>query len=263
MNNKITNEQSVYSKSFYKEYINDLVEQKLKNQTKFTEPSFFEKTLCIVGSICIIILVIFICIIIYKNNFTAESILSTLLAFFSIFISIFFYFKADETSSKFYDSSYKFMKDNSVTLGKIEERFGEKLNNLNDKVSHLDEKSKEAEEQIENKQEDKDRLIDELFEKANLSEAQRKKYKDDLDNKDDEIEKLRIQRINAEREANFLRKKMSNFPIQEKIFIKDPYYNEYNDSIDNFATELNQYLQNNKKISNEFSFTSKKNTKNK
>lgn len=155
------------------------------------------------------------------------------------------------------------MKDNSVTLGKIEERFGEKLNNLNDKVSHLDEKSKEAEEQIENKQEDKDRLIDELFEKANLSEAQRKKYKDDLDNKDDEIEKLRIQRINAEREANFLRKKMSNFPIQEKIFIKDPYYNEYNDSIDNFATELNQYLQNNKKMSNEFSFSSKKNTKNK
>ena len=42
MNNKISNEQSVYSKSFYKEYINDLVEQKLKNQTKFTEPSFFE-----------------------------------------------------------------------------------------------------------------------------------------------------------------------------------------------------------------------------
>lgn len=42
MNNKITNEQSVYSKLLYKEYINDLVEQKLKNQQKFTEPSFLQ-----------------------------------------------------------------------------------------------------------------------------------------------------------------------------------------------------------------------------
>ena len=47
----------------------------------------------------------------------------TMLAFFSIFISIFFYFKADETSTRFYDSSYKVMKDISVTLGKIEDRW--------------------------------------------------------------------------------------------------------------------------------------------
>ena len=81
-------------------------------------------------------------------SFSLESILSTLLAFFSIFISIFFYFKADETSTNFYDSSYKFMKDISVTLGKIEERFGEKLNSLNDKVSHLDRISNETSEEI-------------------------------------------------------------------------------------------------------------------
>ena len=82
-------------------------------------------------------LVIALCIIFYKNQFSFESLLSLLLAFFSIFISSFFYFKADEASNRFYETSYNFMKDVSVTLGKIEERFGEKLNTLNDKVSHL------------------------------------------------------------------------------------------------------------------------------
>ena len=43
------------------------------------------------------------------------------------------------------------MKDISVTLGKIEERFGEKLNSLNDKVSHLDRISNETSEEIEEK----------------------------------------------------------------------------------------------------------------
>ena len=92
-----------------------------------------------------------LCYRLIKTDFSFDSILSILLAFFSIFISIFFYFKADETSTNFYNSSYEFMKDISVTLGKIEERFGEKLNSLNDKVSHLDRISSEASEEIEDK----------------------------------------------------------------------------------------------------------------
>ena len=98
-----------------------------------------------------IMFVALLCYRLIKTDFSFDSILSILLAFFSIFISIFFYFKADETSTNFYNSSYEFMKDISVTLGKIEERFGEKLNSLNDKVSHLDRISSEASEEIEDK----------------------------------------------------------------------------------------------------------------
>lgn len=215
MNNRSENAQSS-SQKMSTENISEILDKMLKFQEKEKKPSFFKKTICIVASICVVIFVIFICIIIYKNNFTTESILSTLLAFFSIFISVFFYFKADETSSKFYDSSYKFMKDISVTLGKIEERFGEKLNSLSDKVSHLDRESKAATEEIEDKQEDKDRIINELMEKANLSEAERSEYKKMLESKDQEIEQLRMYRMRAEREASRLRHKMDQLSSPAK-----------------------------------------------
>lgn len=215
MNNRSENAQSS-SQKISTENISEILDKMLKLQEKEKKPSFFKKTICIVASICVVIFVIFICIIIHKNNFTTESILSTLLAFFSIFISVFFYFKADETSSKFYDSSYKFMKDISVTLGKIEERFGEKLNSLSDKVSHLDRESKAATEEIEDKQEDKDRIINELMEKANLSEAERSEYKKMLESKDQEIEQLQMYRMRAEREASRLRHKMDQLSSPAK-----------------------------------------------
>lgn len=56
-------------------------------------PSFLKKTIYIVVSICVVMFVGLMCICIYKNNFTIESILATMLAFFSIFISIFYTLK--------------------------------------------------------------------------------------------------------------------------------------------------------------------------
>lgn len=189
--------------------LNEILDKMLELQERNKEPSFLKKTVYVIGGICIVLLVLLICASIYKNSFTSESILATLLAFFSIFISIFFYFKADETSTRFYDSSYKFMKDISVTLGKIEERFGEKLNSLNDKVSHLDMVTKETSEEIEDKQEDKDKIINELMEKANLNEEEKAKYRSNIEAKEVEIEQLREHRYRAEREAARLRRKIN------------------------------------------------------
>lgn len=87
MNNRSENAQSS-SQKMSTENISEILDKMLKLQEKEKKPSFFKKTICIVASICVVIFVIFICIIIYKNNFTTESILSTLLAFFSIFSSI-------------------------------------------------------------------------------------------------------------------------------------------------------------------------------
>lgn len=184
-------------------------------------------TICIVGGIGSVMFIAILCYSILKSELSIDSILSTLLAFFSIFISIFFYFKADETSTNFYNSSYEFMKDISVTLGKIEERFGEKLNSLNDKVSHLDRISNETSEEIKDKTNDKDSIINKLMEKANLSEEEKEKYREELAEKDTEIERLKNQKYIAERRAKKLRNRISeiediedDLPIPPKSFLE-------------------------------------------
>ncbi|WP_027293168.1 hypothetical protein [Robinsoniella sp. KNHs210] len=179
-------------------------------------PSFLKKTIYIALSICVIMFVGLMCICIYRNNFTIESILATMLAFFSIFISIFFYFKADETSNRFYDSSYKFMKDISVTLGKIEERFGEKLNSLNDKVSHLDNISSEKSEEIQEQKDDKDKIINELMDKANLDEEEKKKYRRQLEENEQQIEILKREQFRARKEAAQLRQIMDSVGLEDR-----------------------------------------------
>lgn len=165
-------------------------------------------TICIVGGIGTVMFIGLLCYRLVKTDFSFDSILSTLLAFFSIFISIFFYFKADETSTNFYKSSYDIMKDVSVALGKIEERFGEKLNSLNDKVSHLDNVSSEKSEEIQEQKDDKDKIINELMDKANLDEEEKTKYRQQLADNERQIEILKRQQYRAQREAENLRMRL-------------------------------------------------------
>lgn len=190
--------------SDYIEILNKMLE--LEKEKEKTNP--LKITICIVGGIGSFMFIAILCYSVLKSDFSLDGILSTLLAFFSIFISIFFYFKADETSTDFYNSSYEFMKDISVTLGKIEERFGEKLNSLNDKVSHLDRISSEASDEIKDKKDDKDSIINDLMDKANLSDEERNKYKKELEEKDEEIEMLKRNKYMAEREARILRRRI-------------------------------------------------------
>ena len=191
--------------------VREILDKLLEIEKEKKKPSPVKVTICVVGGFGSVMFILLLCYAAFKSgfSFSLESILSTLLAFFSIFISIFFYFKADETSTNFYDSSYKFMKDISVTLGKIEERFGEKLNSLNDKVSHLDRISNETSEEIEEKKYDRDNLLNELMDKANLGEEERNRYKKELEEKVAEIERLKIHKSEAEYEARQLRYQMN------------------------------------------------------
>lgn len=193
----------------------EILDKLLKLEKKQEKASSIKITICIVGGIGSVMFIAILCYSILKSNFSLESVLSILLAFFSIFISIFFYFKADETSTKFYNSSYEFMKDISVTLGKIEERFGEKLNSLNDKVSHLDKISTEASEEIKDKKDDKDSIINDLMDKANLNEEEKNRYRKELAEKDFEIEMLKSHKYRAEREATRLRKRISQIEDEQ------------------------------------------------
>lgn len=194
----------------------DILNKMLELEKEKHKMSPIKITVCVVGGIGSIMFIGLLCYRLVKTDFSFDSILSTLLAFFSIFISIFFYFKADEASTNFYKSSYDTMKDVSVALGKIEERFGEKLNSLNDKVAHLDNISSEKSEEIKEQKDDKDKIISELMDKAHLGEEEKKKYRQQLEESERQIEILKREQFMARREADFLRANMESSELVDR-----------------------------------------------
>jgi hypothetical protein len=65
------------------------------------------------------------------------TLLSLLLAMFSVGLAALFYFKATETSNTFYDNTYKFTQDVASLLAKIESGFGERLRHLDEGYSSM------------------------------------------------------------------------------------------------------------------------------
>lgn len=216
--------------SEYKDYDDmiNVLDKILELKKSEKKPNFVKRCLWITTCIAMLVVVATICFMIYKNSFSIESLISLLLAFFSIFISVFFYFKADDASNRFYETSYDFMKDVSVTLGKIEERFGEKLNNLNEKLSHLSEKKEEKEEKLESAEDEKQAIINELMEKAQLNKEQRKEYMEKLKYKDkqiadlqQEIIRMRHMERNMRMDSDIYRNYMDIFNSKELKMIQN------------------------------------------
>lgn len=170
--------------------INNILDKMLEMKKSEKKPNFVKRCILITACIAIILVIITLCIMLYKNSFSVESLISLLLAFFSIFISVFFYFKADEANNRFYETSYNFMKDVSVTLGKIEERFGEKLNSLNDKISHLSIEKEAKKEELESAEDEKQKMLNDLMEKAKLNDKQKEEYMQRLQIRDKQIAEL-------------------------------------------------------------------------
>lgn len=173
--------------------INSTLDKLIELENTKNKVNVYKVIFLIAGCLAMLILLVALCIIFYKNQFSFESLLSLMLAFFSIFISIFFYFKADETSNRFYETSYDFMKDVSVTLGKIEERFGEKLNSLNDKITNLSVEKEEKKEELQTVEDEKQKVINELLDKAKLDASQKEAYLAKLRDKEAEAVSLRRQ----------------------------------------------------------------------
>lgn len=71
------------------------------------------------------------------DSFSFSELLALLLALFSVWLSALFYFKADEGSNRFYNNSYRFTKEMGGLLGRIEERFGERLRHLDEGYAAL------------------------------------------------------------------------------------------------------------------------------
>ena len=121
------------------------------------------------------------------KDISFSDLLSITVSFFAIALSVAFYFKATETSNKFYDNSYSFTKEISEILGRIEAGFGEKLRHIDEGYSGIRDKfdnmpfdaqsaneNVEAEkEEIAKKKKEQEELLENLAQRAQLAESEK------------------------------------------------------------------------------------------
>lgn len=162
-----------------------------------------------VKAICTLVAVGVICYKIYLTpiELTVDfpTLLSLLLALFSVGLAALFYFKATETSNTFYDNTYNFTKDIAQLLAKIESGFGEKLRNLDegyssvrDYIQNSSSSSKDIDEtkqkiegekqEIEKAIEERNKIVRQLFEQSQLQEEEKEAIAQQLAEKEQELE---------------------------------------------------------------------------
>lgn len=132
------------------------------------------------------------------------TLLSLLLALFSVGLAALFYFKATETSNTFYDNTNNFTKNIAQLLAKMESGFGEKLRNLDEGYSSMRDylqnsspKNKEIDEtkqkiagekqEIEKVIEERNKIVSNLLDRAQLAEEEKAQIIKQLSEKEDEL----------------------------------------------------------------------------
>lgn len=164
------------------------------------------------------------------SKFDFNALLALLLSLFAIALSVAFYFKATDTSNLFYDNTYKFTKEISEILGRIEAGFGERLRHLDEGYSGLvnkfdngfnDKNIKETKEEIEKeklklKQEIQERneILNSLIEKAQLEQHEKEQIRKQLKEKEVEISK-------QNRELNFLKNRLHHESENDDIILEE------------------------------------------
>ncbi|RBP73340.1 hypothetical protein [Marinobacter nauticus] len=162
-----------------------------------------------VKAICTLVVVGVVCYKIYLTPIALTvdfpTLLSLLLALFSVGLAALFYFKATETSNTFYDNTYNFTKDIAQLLAKIESGFGEKLRNLDegyssvrDYIQNNSSSSKEIDDtkqkiegekqEIEKVLEERNKIVRQLLEQSQLQEEEKEAVANQLAEKEKELE---------------------------------------------------------------------------
>jgi len=157
------------------------------------------------------------------SEFSFSELLALILSLFSVWLSVAFYFKAGETSSQFYDNSYKFTKEMSEILGRIEAGFGEKLRHIDEGYSGIRERFdrmpqynnesinadvKKEEAEIKKQQEEQHALLEDLATRAKLAEGEKEEIFAQLAEKAEALEQAHI-------ELRVLRKSKENMSLEE------------------------------------------------
>jgi hypothetical protein len=152
-------------------------------------------------------------------NIDFPTLLSLLLALFSVALSALFYFKATETSNAFYDNTYKFTRDIAQLLVKIESGFGERLRNLDegyssmrtylqgmpgkqgDAVEKTKQKLETEQQEIEKVIAERNEIVQHLVERSHLEQEEKEKVLAQLRSKEQEL-------VEAQREVTKLNKRL-------------------------------------------------------
>lgn len=141
------------------------------------------------------------------SNFSFSELLALILSLFSVALSVAFYFKASDTSNQFYDNSYKFTKEMSEILGRIEAGFGERLRHLDEGYSGIRDKFdrlpnyggsinaeiKKEEEEVKKHEEEQLALLENLAKRAKLAEGEKQEIFGKLAEKTEELEQARLE----------------------------------------------------------------------
>jgi flagellar biosynthesis GTPase FlhF len=162
------------------------------------------KAICSVAIVGVVLYKIYIT----PFNITVDfpTLLSLLLALFSVALASLFYFKATETSNTFYDNTYNFTKDIAQILVKIESGFGERLKHLDEgytsmrdhlqrpqkAVSDLEaegtkQRIREEKKEIEKVISERNQIISDLVEKSEMQAQQKEEIIRQLYEKEAEL----------------------------------------------------------------------------
>ncbi len=161
------------------------------------------------------------------EGFDFSDLLSLFLAMFSIALAVLFYLKATDTSNTFYDNTYRFTRDVSEVLGRVEAGFGEKLKHLDEGYSGLKSaveripfdtqkaelEIQEEQEQLERVEKERIELIENLATRAQLEEKEKTKLFEQLQEQDRELTLMR-------RELHVLRQRLM-LERQDEISVND------------------------------------------
>lgn len=173
--------------------------------------------------------------------FDFPTLLSLLLAFFSVGLAALFYFKATETSNTFYDNTYKFTRELAQLITKMESGFGERLRHLDEgyssvrdhiqrmpsgeRVREAQKRLEEGEETLDKTSEERNALIMQLIDKAHLQEEEKTKFMAELREKEEQLEKTQNEMAQLKRRVTISRMKSARG--QRETLLDDPGFIEY------------------------------------
>lgn len=147
-----------------------------------------------------LIIITTLCYKLFQSNIAIDfaTLLSLILALFSIWLSVVFCHRAEDSSNNFYNHVFQFTKDSSIMLGKIEAAFGEKLDNMGrtleryssskqDGMEKLEEETKNEQKVIDQQQ----ALIEDLMSKAQLAEHDKEVRRAQLNDLQSQLDKIK------------------------------------------------------------------------
>ena len=205
--NKIKNEEI--------KMIKDLLDKKIELERMRQKKTPCLKIIAFIfAGVAVLGFLAFSCYMMYVQSLTMETLLAVLLSFFSIVLSIMFYIQSEKASSSYYRSSYEIMKEVSVTLGKIEASFGEKLTHINEVLLKQDDKKIEVQKKIAEGEKEQKELETKLTKES--SEKERLKLVEKLMQKTEENYELKQKLRNIQMHSK----------INDKMKMKREFFNE-------------------------------------